>query len=189
MTSRSFMRLVETFWKNMCLVARIPLYQNHIYAVLPPTPCIFGTVSQSYLRFCLPASSLHSTPNKTTPNSHLVFVFFLNHRPHGKCWHSLNYWGPWRSFSRLEVTAQPRLTSQSWWCHDHPQEPTGSPVIGCGALPGWNLALVMGLSVDWKQNLKMRIITGHASKKGDYNFCHLEQMSYQPFKSSSQVPH
>ena len=42
-TSRKFLQ------KNMCLIAcTSPLYQNHIYTVLPSY--LFGTVSQRYLR-------------------------------------------------------------------------------------------------------------------------------------------
>ena len=49
--------------------------QNHIYAILLPAPRILWNSSQSYLRCCLPACSLHSAPNKTTHNSHFVLFF------------------------------------------------------------------------------------------------------------------
>ena len=39
-------------------------------------PCLFGGVSQSYLRCCLPGCSPHFAPNKNvTPNSHIAHFF------------------------------------------------------------------------------------------------------------------
>ena len=59
-TSKSVMRLIETVWKNMCLVAcTSPSPESHD---LPP--CLFGAVSQSYLRCCLPSCSPYLAPNK-----------------------------------------------------------------------------------------------------------------------------
>ena len=61
--SKSFMRLVETFWENMCLIAHTLPSQNHIYIDLPL--CLLGTDTQSYLRCCLLGCSPHFAPNKT----------------------------------------------------------------------------------------------------------------------------
>ena len=41
----------------------LPLYQNHMYTILPPY--LSGAVSQSYLRLYLPGCSPHFAPNKT----------------------------------------------------------------------------------------------------------------------------
>ena len=38
MTSKSFTRPAETFWKNMCLILHVlSLHQNHMYTILRPT--------------------------------------------------------------------------------------------------------------------------------------------------------
>ena len=48
----------------MCLIANVlPLYQNHICTVLPAL-YLFGVVSQSSLRYCLPGGSPHIASNK-----------------------------------------------------------------------------------------------------------------------------
>ena len=45
--------------------------------ILSFPPCLFGGVSQSYLRCCLPGCSPHFAPNKNvTHNSHIVHFFF-----------------------------------------------------------------------------------------------------------------
>ena len=49
--------------KCMCLIACIPLRQNHIFTDL--SPYFFGAVSQSYLKCYLPRHSSHFAPNKT----------------------------------------------------------------------------------------------------------------------------
>ena len=60
----TFTRLAETFCKKICAWLHIlPLHQNHIYTDLPHY--VFGAVSQSYLRCCLPSYSSHFLPNKT----------------------------------------------------------------------------------------------------------------------------
>ena len=75
MSSRSFMRPAETFYKKYvpaCLHS--PLYQHHIYIV--PSPRLFETVSQSYLGFGLPGCSLHIAPNKTQLRTLALCSFF-----------------------------------------------------------------------------------------------------------------
>ena len=53
--NRSFTRLAETSTKKHMLDDNVlPLYQNHIYTVLPPNHYLCGIVSQSYLRCCFP---------------------------------------------------------------------------------------------------------------------------------------
>ena len=47
-------------------------HQNHICTILPLYLC--GSVSQSYLRCCLPGCNSHFYPN-LTPNSHIVHFF------------------------------------------------------------------------------------------------------------------
>ena len=49
MTSEGSPRLTETFWKNICLIACIPPSPKVTYK-LTFLPCLFGAVSQSYLR-------------------------------------------------------------------------------------------------------------------------------------------
>ena len=53
----------------------------------PPSPksyiltflhCLFGTVSQSYLRCCLPGRSLHFAPNKTELATLTFCIFIVN---------------------------------------------------------------------------------------------------------------
>ena len=62
-TSKSFTRLAETFGIICTWLYAFPLHQNHKYTDF--LPCLFGTVSQSDLRCCLPGSSPHFAPNKT----------------------------------------------------------------------------------------------------------------------------
>ena len=64
MTSEGSPRLTETFWKNICLIACIPPSPKVTYK-LTFLPCLFGAVSQSYLRCYLLGCSPHFTPNKT----------------------------------------------------------------------------------------------------------------------------
>ena len=68
--SEVFIRLAEN-WKNMGLIARI-LPSPKITYILTFPPCLFGAVSHSYLRCCLPSCNPHFGPNKTTCNSHIV---------------------------------------------------------------------------------------------------------------------
>ena len=77
-TLKSITRLVEIFWKNMYLIACIlPSPKSHI---LTSPPCLFGSVSQSYLRWCLLGCSPHFAPDilfcNLTCNSHIVLFFF-----------------------------------------------------------------------------------------------------------------
>ena len=58
MTSKGFMRLEETFWKNMWLIAHIPLSPKVTHRLTFPH-YLFGAVSQSYPRCCLPGWSSH----------------------------------------------------------------------------------------------------------------------------------
>ena len=52
-TSTNFETSKKFLQKNMYLIAcTSPLYQNHIYTVLPS--CLLRAVSQSFLRCCLP---------------------------------------------------------------------------------------------------------------------------------------
>ena len=69
------MRLVETLWKNICLIACIPSSpKSH---TCWPSPYLFGAVSQSYLRCCFPGFSPHFAPKSIlTRNSHIVLFFF-----------------------------------------------------------------------------------------------------------------
>ena len=51
-----------------------PLHQNRIYMDLPSY--LFGAVSQSYLRCCLPGYSPHFVPNKTYLATFTLYIFF-----------------------------------------------------------------------------------------------------------------
>ena len=71
--AKSIMRLTET-WRNMCLIACIPASpKSHICWSSPTLPCLFGAVSQNYLRCCLLDCSPYFAPNKTF-NSHIVHL-------------------------------------------------------------------------------------------------------------------
>ena len=70
-TSRSYLQKICA-WLHV-----LALCQNHIYSVLPLY--LFGTVSQSYLRCCLPGCSSHIAPNKNlSENSQGVHLFLVN---------------------------------------------------------------------------------------------------------------
>ena len=58
----------------MCLIACIPLQQNHIHTDLPLS--LFGVVFLSCLTCCLPGYHLHFVPEKNL-NSQLSIVHFL----------------------------------------------------------------------------------------------------------------
>lgn len=62
--------------KNVCSIDVFLLQQINLYTDL--TPCLFGAVSQSYLKCSLLAYSLHFTPNKTTCNSLVLLIFLAN---------------------------------------------------------------------------------------------------------------
>ena len=165
-----------------------PFTKNHIYAVLPLTPCIFGTVSQRYLRCCFPACSLHFAPNKTTHNSQLCVFFF---KP-------TILWPTWQmlTFTQL-LGSMERLLQAGSDCPALPdllklRAPCPSP--GASRQPHNGLRCFHwlesgpGYGPECGPKAKCEISQVTLSRKGDYNFCHLEEMSYQPFKSSSQIP-
>ena len=58
MTSKDFMRLEETFWKNMWLIAHIPLSPKVTHRLTFPH-YLYGAVSQSYPSCGLPGCSSH----------------------------------------------------------------------------------------------------------------------------------
>ena len=62
MTSEGSLRRVETFWKNICLIACTPPSPKVTFK-LTFLPCLLGAVSQSYLRCYLLGCSPHFTPN------------------------------------------------------------------------------------------------------------------------------
>ena len=70
MTSR------HLFVNGSLIVLNSPLHQNLIY---PPSPTSSsGTVSQNYLRCCLPGCSLHFAPKKTQPATLKLCIFLAD---------------------------------------------------------------------------------------------------------------
>ena len=68
------MILVETFWKNMCLMAHISLHQNHMCTVLAPLPLWSSLPELPEVLFL--GCSLHFAPNKTKFATFTWLIFF-----------------------------------------------------------------------------------------------------------------